>query len=292
MKEMKDCIDQETYSSERALYAIRDTGLYYCRFEGIEDGESPLKEARNISLKTCYFDLRYPLWHVHHFYLEDVDFTIKSRAPLWYDIDGEIINSRLLCPKAVRECRHINIAKSTIVGQEFGWKCRDIKVSNSTLESEYAFLDSRDLILKNVTFKGKYSFQYVHNLTIEDSNFDTKDAFWHTKNVTVRNSIIKGEYLGWYSENLTLTNCTIIGTQPLCYCKGLKLINCKMIDADLAFEYSDVNATIIGTLVSIKNPLKGEIHLEEPCEIIRWGSVHKDTCKIFVKDTQFFYINH
>ena len=93
----------------------------------------------------------------------------------------------------------------------------------------------------------------------------------------MENSIVKGEYLGWYSENLTLINCHISGTQPLCYCKGLKLINCTMEDTDLSFEKSEVEATVQGHIISVKNPVCGyvkassigEIILDEPtaCEI-------------------------
>ena len=99
--------------------------------------------------------------------------------------------------------------------------------------------------------------------------FDTKDAFWHAKNVTVKDTVIKGEYLGWYSENLTLENCVIIGTQPLCYCKGLTLINCEMHDTDLAFELSDVEATVTTPMISIKNPLSGRILVPSAEELIK-----------------------
>ena len=117
--------------------------------------------------------------------------------------------------------------------------------------------------------KGKYSFQYIENSIFENCIFDTKDAFWHAKNVTVRNSIVKGEYLAWYCENVTFENCKIIGTQPLCYCKGLKLIHCEMIGCDLAFERSEVEATITTPVLSIKNPLSGHITVPEVGEIIR-----------------------
>ena len=99
--------------------------------------------------------------------------------------------------------------------------------------------------------KGKYSFQYIENSVFEDCVFDTKDAFWHAKNVIVRDSVVKGEYLAWYCENVTFENCRIIGTQPLCYCKGLKLVNCEMIDCDLAFERSDVEAVITTPVISM-----------------------------------------
>ena len=70
---------------------------------------------------------------------------------------------------------------------------------------------------------------------------------------------MKGEYLAWYCENVTFENCTLIGTQPLCYCKDLKLINCRMVDCDLAFEKSDVEAEIVSDVLSIKNPRSGSI---------------------------------
>ena len=61
------------------------------------------------------------------------------------------------------------------------------------------------------------------------------------------------------AKNVTFENCRIIGTQPLCYCRGLKLIDCEMIDTDLAFERSEVEASITTPVISIKNPLSGHI---------------------------------
>ncbi|MBO5551857.1 MAG: DUF3737 family protein, partial [Lachnospiraceae bacterium] len=124
------------------------------------------------------------------------------------------------------------------------------------------------LYFKNVTLKGKYSFQYISDSIFEACSFDTKDAFWHAKNVIIRNCEIKGEYLAWYCEDVTFENCTITGTQPLCYCKNLKLINCRMLDADLAFEKSDVDATIDSEMISIKNPRSGMIRVLGVGEII------------------------
>ena len=76
--------------------------------------------------------------------------------------------------------------------------------------------------------------------------------------------------IAWYCENVTFENCKIIGTQPLCYCKGLKLVGCEMIDCDLAFERSEVEATITTPVLSIKNPLAGSrIMVPAVGEIIR-----------------------
>ena len=131
--------------------------------------------------------------------------------------------------------------------------------------------------------KGKYSFQYVTDSVIRDSVLNTKDAFWHSKNVTVYDSTINGEYLGWYSENLRLVRCRISGTQPLCYCKGLVLEDCTMENADLSFEYSDVNADIRGSVLSVKNPHSGRIVADSVGEIISAGSVMDNNCEIVIR---------
>ncbi|MDE6302022.1 MAG: DUF3737 family protein, partial [Clostridia bacterium] len=255
---MKEIVNKN-FPNERDLYGADGVRLINCTFDGVEDGESALKEGRNIQLDSCFMNLRYPLWHDDGVELNDVTMTDKCRAALWYSTAIKINDSKLHGIKALRECADINISNCDIVSPEFGWKSSDINVNNSSIVSEYAFLLSKDIVLENLNFKGKYSFQYVENMTIKNSTLDTKDAFWHTKNVTVENSIVKGEYLAWYSENLTLKNCKIIGTQPLCYCKGLKLINCTMEGTDFSFEYSDVDATVQGDILSVKNPRSGRI---------------------------------
>lgn len=268
-------IENKTFSSERSLYNLIDTIVINCQFSGIEDGESPLKEGRNISLLNSLIDLRYPLWHDVNLIVEDTTLTTNSRAALWYSKNIKINNSYLHGIKALRECENIEINNTDIISDEFGWRNNNLNISNSKLEGVYAFFETKNIEIDNLTFKGKYSFQYVNNMHIKDSNFNTKDAFWHASNVVVKDSYLEGEYLGWYSNNLTLINCTIKGTQPLCYCKKLKLINCKMIDCDLAFEYSEVEANIIGNILSVKNVLKGEVIADSIGEIINKDSIYK-----------------
>lgn len=61
---MEKIIANAQFDEERALYHLTDTRVENCRFEGPADGESALKEARNICVVDCNFSLRYPLWHV------------------------------------------------------------------------------------------------------------------------------------------------------------------------------------------------------------------------------------
>ncbi len=260
--------ENKTFDEERAFYEATDTKVINCRFDGIADGESAFKECRSILTENCYFNLRYPFWHDIGVEIRKCELTEKCRAALWYSDKIRISNTLMHGIKALRECRDITMENCDIISPEFGWSSSDIAMKNCTAESEYFMLRAENLSISELKMKGKYSFQYIKNATLDSCSLDTKDAFWHAKNVTVKNSTVKGEYLGWYCENVTFVNCRIIGTQPLCYCKGLKLIDCEMIDTDLAFEKSEVDATIKSHVVSIKNPLKGEIEASSVGEVI------------------------
>lgn len=256
-----EIIEKQTFDAERALYGGRDLALKNCRFDGPADGESALKESRNIQVEGCFFNLRYPFWHDEGLTIADSEMTELCRAALWYSSDVAIVDTKLHGIKALRECSGIKMRGCDIISPEFGWSVRGIEMRNCSAQGEYFMMRSDHLDFKDVRLNGKYSFQYIQDSVFDSCQFDTKDAFWHAKNVTVKNSVIKGEYLAWYCENVTFEKCRIIGTQPLCYCSNLKLVDCEMIDTDLSFEKSDVEATIVTPVMSVKNPLSGHIYL-------------------------------
>lgn len=262
-------IENKTFDEERALYGSHKLLVRNTSFDGPTDGESAFKECSDIVAEHCFFNLRYPFWHTHGLKISDSEMTELCRAALWYSDHIEISGTKMHGIKALRECGDVVIRDCDISSPEFGWFTRGIRMKDTTAVSEYFMMRSEDITFRDVTFTGKYSFQYIKNAVFEDCSFETKDAFWHGENITVRNSVIKGEYLAWYSNGLTLENCKIIGTQPFCYCTNLKLINCEMIDCDLAFEKSEVEATITMPVISIKNPLSGTICVPSVGEIIR-----------------------
>lgn len=262
-------IENQSFDMERALYGSDGIILNNCTFEGPADGESALKECRNIQVQDCRFHLRYPFWHDEKVKIAGSEMTEGCRAALWYSRDIDIENTKLHGIKALRECGQVKMRGCDIVSPEFGWSVQDIEMADSSVESEYFMMRSEGLRFCGVRLKGKYSFQYIRDSVFEGCDFDTKDAFWHAKNVVIRDSVIKGEYLAWYCENVTFENCKIIGTQPLCYCKGLRLTDCEMIDADLCFEKSEVEAALRTPVESIKNPRSGHIYVPEVGEIIR-----------------------
>ena len=264
------CIADKTFDQERALYGSRGLQVKRCAFDGPADGESAFKECRDIEVERSFFNLRYPFWHDHNLTIRDSEMTELCRAALWYSHDIRIENTKLHGIKALRECSAVQMKGCDIVSPEFGWSVQGLEMQDCTAESEYFLMRSRDLRFENLRMKGKYSFQYIEHAVFENCVLDTKDAFWHAKHVLVRNCVVKGEYLAWYCEDVTFENCRISGTQPLCYCKGLKLIDCEMVDCDLAFERSQVQATVTTPVVSVKNPLAGScITVPAIGEIIR-----------------------
>ncbi len=130
-------------------------------------------------------------------------------------------------------------------------------------KGDYLLFHSSNIDIENFTLDGNYSFQHTKNMKLKNIEIKSKDAFWNSENVTVYDSIINGEYLGWYSKNLKFVNCKIAGTQPLCYAKNLILENCEMLNTDLAFEYSTLNAQVTTSILSVKNPISGTIEAKE-----------------------------
>ena len=261
-------VENQTFDKEREFYGSSDVTAVNCTFEGPADGESAFKESRNVTVDGCVWKLRYPFWHDTGVTMMNTELTELCRAAFWYSEKIEITESKLHGVKAMRECADITIRKSDIVSPEFGWSVKNIRIEDSTAAGEYFMMRASELAFKNVEFTGKYSFQYVENAVIEDCVLHTKDAFWHAKNVVIKNCVVEGEYLAWYAENITFENCKISGTQPFCYCKNLKLINCEMIDADLSFEKSEVEAEITTPVISIKNPKSGYIKVPAVEELI------------------------
>ena len=234
-------IQNQTFDQERALYGKHDLLVRDCSFAGPADGESAFKECTG------------PFWHDHGLTIRDCELTDKCRAVLWYSDHITIEDTKLHGIKAMRECADAVVRNCDILSPEFGWNSRHVTMEDCTAVSEYFMMRGADLHFRNVTFQGKYSFQYIENSVFEHCSFDTKDAFWHAKNVVVRDCVVKGE-----------------GTQPLCYCEGLTLIDCEMVDCDLAFERSQVQATVTTPVGSIKNPLAGSrITIPAVDEIIR-----------------------
>ena len=264
-----ELIKDQYFEGERPLYARRD-GL---RLENVTigPGESSLKEGANIEAVNCEFKGKYPFWECDGFTIRNCIFREGARAALWYTRGCKMFDTLVEAPKMFRRITdsYLENVKFTDAQETF-WDCdRAILKNVEAVNANYIFMHTDSLKVENFKLQGNYSFQYSKNVVIRNSDLDTKDAFWESENVTVYDSRIQGEFLGWYAKNLRLVNCHIGGTQPLCYCENLILENCTFEpDADLAFEYSSVKATVKGPIVSVKNPRSGSIQADSIGEII------------------------
>ena len=264
-----ELIKDQYFEGERPLYARRDE----LRLENVTigPGESSLKEGANIEAVNCEFKGKYPFWECDGFTIRNCIFREGARAALWYTRGCKMFDTLVEAPKMFRRITdsYLENVKFTDAQETF-WDCdRAILKNVEAVNANYIFMHTDNLEVENFKLQGNYSFQYSKNVVIRNSDLDTKDAFWESENVTVYDSRIQGEFLGWYAKNLRLVNCHIGGTQPLCYCENLILENCTFEpDADLAFEYSSVKATVKGPIVSVKNPRSGSIQADSIGEII------------------------
>lgn len=264
MKQIKNA----EFGGERPLFASQDL---YLENVTIHAGESALKECARVEAVNCRFEGKYPFWHNDGFVVRHCLFTEGARAALWYSRHLQMSDTLVEAPKMFREMDDIHLENVQLPhAAETLWYCRNVVLKNVEVkEADYLFMHSENIHIEDYRQQGNYSFQYCRNVEIRRAVIDSKDAFWNSENVTVYDSEIDGEYLGWHSHNLRLVNCKISGTQPLCYAHDLVLENCIFApDADLAFEYSTVHATINSRVHSVKNPRSGCIVAQSYGEII------------------------
>lgn len=261
-------IKSQEFGGERPLYCEHDLYLEYVT---IHAGESALKETLNIEAVRCRFEGKYPLWCCDGITVRDCHFTEGGRAALWYSRNLLMEETLVEAPKMFRQMDGIRLRRVRIPNAgETLWHCKNIDIVDLEASgADYIFMNCENIRVENLRLQGNYSFQWSKNIEIHNSVLDTKDAFWEAENVTIYDSEISGEFLAWHSRNIRFVRCHLSGSQPLCYASGLVLEDCSFgPDADLAFEYSDVEATIKGDMVSIKNPRSGSITLEGSARLI------------------------
>lgn len=264
MKEYKD----GHYTGERALFRLRDARIENCLFD---DGESPLKEARNLVLDQVTFGYKYPLWYGKNHEVRNSKFLLMSRSGIWYTDDSRFLHCDIIAPKEFRRCKNIYLEDILFHdASETLWSCENVTLKDVTAKGDYLLKDSKDVHVDNLRLDGNYAFDGGKNLHVVNSVLNTKDAFWNCENVYLENCTIKGEYFGWNSKNIFMKDCLISSHQGFCYMKNIRMENCRIEDSDLIFEYcQDINCDIRSSLESVKNPISGVIHAQSVKEMIR-----------------------
>lgn len=250
-------ITQEFLTGERALFQGKDLEIHDTIFA---DGESPLKESRNIELYGSMFKWKYPLWYSRDIKMEDCVLFEMGRAGIWYTENLSMKNCTIEAPKTFRRAANLTLDHVSMPNAgETLWNCDHVTMNQVTARGDYFAMNSANLVIDGFELVGNYSFDGVKNMEIHNARLLSKDAFWNSENVTVYDSFISGEYLGWNAKNLTLINCTIESNQGMCYIDNLVMKNCRLIHTTLAFEYSTVDAEVNSTIDSVLNPSGGRI---------------------------------
>ena len=253
---------QQFFSGERALFAEDGARIYDSIFD---DGESPLKESKNIELYSSQFKWKYPIWYSENILVSNCNWFEMARSGVWYTNNITVKDSLITAPKNFRRCDGVTLENVNLTNaEETFWSCKNIKLTNVTAKGHYFGMNSENIEIDNLKLDGNYSFDGAKNITVRNSVLLSKDSFWNTDNVTVYDSYICGEYLGWNAKNLTFVNCTIESLQGLCYIDNLTMKNCKLINTTLAFEYAkDIDAEITTKIDSVFNPTSGTITAPE-----------------------------
>jgi hypothetical protein len=274
-------IRQEYLTGERALFKSEFLKVYDTIFT---DGESPLKESHDIELYGSMFKWKYPLWYCKNITVNNCTWFDMARAGVWYTDNISVEDSAIEAPKNFRRCNNLTLKNVSIPNaSETLWSCDNVNMENVVAKGDYFAMNSNNMVIHNLTLYGNYSFDGSKNVEIHNSKLLSKDAFWNSDNITVYDSFISGEYLGWNSKNLTLINCTIESLQGMCYIDNLVMKNCKLINTTLAFEYSTVEADIVGKIDSVLNPNGGRISAESIDElIIEKDKVNPEKTKIML----------
>ena len=277
-------IYQGYFTGERALFRAEDMKIYDSIFD---DGESPLKHSRNIELEGCMFKWKYPLWYANNIKVNDCSVFEMSRAGIWYTNNIEMSDTIYEAPKGFRRCDGISLRNVNFTNAaETLWNCKNVGAKKITAKGDYFAMNSENINIDGLNLVGNYSFDGCKNVFIKNSKLLSKDAFWNSEDITVCDSFISGEYLGWNSKNLTLINCTIESLQGMCFIENLVMKNCKLINTTLAFEYSTVDAEIVGSIDSVKNSTSGIIRADSIDELImEKDKVDVSKTKIICRDS-------
>lgn len=273
-------IKEQYLSGERALFHGENLDIQDCTFA---DGESPLKESRNITVNNSTFKWKYPLWYSADITCRDTTLLDTARSGIWYTKHITMEHCLIQAPKAFRRSEDIILKDVQLPNaEETFWNCKNIVLENVSANGNYFAMNSENIKVENFNLTGNYSFDGAKNIEVHNAKLLSKDAFWNCENVTVYDSLIVGEYLGWNSKNIRFVNCTIDSLQGMCYMENVVLENCKLLNTTLAFEYSSVDADIVSSIDSITNPYEGVIRAKEIKEVIM-EDMYVDPSKTSIK---------
>ena len=148
MKNLKNGV----YEGERALFKGKNLNIDGCRFQ---NGESPLKESKNIKVLNSIFSWKYPLWYSKNIKVTNSTFEEMSRSGIWYTKNISLDNCDIIAPKEFRRSKNITITNSTFHNaQETLWSCDGITLKNVKAKGDYLMMNSKNVDVDNLHLDG------------------------------------------------------------------------------------------------------------------------------------------
>ena len=215
---------RQVYTGERALFHARDMHLVEPTFA---DGESPLKESKNIVLENGIFRWKYPLWYSEDIKATGCNLFNTARAGIWYTRNITFTDGVIEAPKTFRRS-----------------DCEGL-----TLTGDYSFDGAENVTVGNSKILSKDSFWNSKNVTVRDSFVSGEYLGWNAENLTLINCTIESLQGFCYIKNLRLVNCRLINTTlAFEYCTVDADISGK-VDSVLNPSGGRIKADYIGELI-------------------------------------------
>ena len=142
---MQNVVRAQRLTGERALFMSRELKIYDTIFD---DGESPLKESRDIELVNCMFKWKYPLWYCRNVKVTDCQWFEMARAGVWYTDNMEVDRAVIEAPKNFRRCRELTLRDVDMPNaQETLWHCSGVKLDNVSAKGDYFAMNKKKVAL-------------------------------------------------------------------------------------------------------------------------------------------------
>lgn len=252
-------VDGGVYQEGRELQALTDTVVFGAEFLSAEDTGEPLIDCANVLVQNSIFAVERPLVGAVKTIISMCDFDQTTRGTL--SDSNRIVVQHCVFEGAdsLSACERVHLHESEIYGYGLARDCKRLKLTSVIVEGVDAFLNCSNLAAWNLSVAGDGAFRHLENSLITGSIINGDDVLAYAKNVTLRDCVITGRRIGWMAQDLTFINCTIVGEAPLCRGREINVIDCRMLLADMAFEYSEIEASINGHINSVINPLSGTI---------------------------------
>ena len=106
---------QAFLTGERAEFFAHDRRYVDTIFD---DGESPLKHAHDIELRSSSFKWKYPLWYCSDIDAKDCTWFEMARAGVWYTDHITVEDSTIEAPKNFRRCHDVTLRNVDFVNAE------------------------------------------------------------------------------------------------------------------------------------------------------------------------------